>query len=154
MLHAIVFSSVCSKCFICFRHMLQVFHLDVVYACMLQVYVPSVSGVFLSGCCICFAMATKVFSWCFRCMLEVFRLFRICVTSVSSRCCKVDLGVAYVAVGPICSSHLLQLLGLMRARDTKQRGPWCGRRTRCECGTRSKPGPQVKLAQQARVFGR
>ena len=43
---AMVFSSVCLKCFICFRYMLQVFHLDaakvdldVAYTCMLEAYV-------------------------------------------------------------------------------------------------------------------
>jgi hypothetical protein len=49
---AMVFSSICSKYFICFKRMLQVFHLDVAkvdldvaYTCMLQVYVSSVLGV-------------------------------------------------------------------------------------------------------------
>ena len=57
---AIVFSSVCSKYFICFRRMLQVFHLnvakvnlDVAYICMLQAYVSSVSDV-SEVCCKCF----------------------------------------------------------------------------------------------------
>jgi len=38
-------------------------------------------------------------------------LFRTYIANVSSRYCKVDLGVAHGAVGPICSSRLLQLLG-------------------------------------------
>jgi hypothetical protein len=72
---AMVFSSIYPKCFVCFRCMLQVFHLDVAkvdldvtYTCMLQVYVSSVSVVLyvcckcLSGCCICLAMATNMFS--------------------------------------------------------------------------------------------
>ena len=49
---AMVFSSVCPKCFIYFRRMLQVFQLDVAkvdfdvaYTYMLQVHVASVSGV-------------------------------------------------------------------------------------------------------------
>jgi predicted DsbA family dithiol-disulfide isomerase len=49
---AMVFSSVCPKCFICFRRMLQAFHLnvakldmDVAYTCMLQEYVSSILGV-------------------------------------------------------------------------------------------------------------
>ena len=59
----------------CFRHMLQVFHLDVAkvdldvaYTCTLQAYVSSVLAVYmyiasvLSGCCICFAVAINVFS--------------------------------------------------------------------------------------------
>jgi hypothetical protein len=46
--------SVCSKCFICIRRMLQVFYLyvakvdlDVAYTCMLQAYVLSISGVYM-----------------------------------------------------------------------------------------------------------
>jgi hypothetical protein len=113
-------SSICPKYFICFRRMLQVFHLDdakveldVAYACMFQVFLvfhTYVAGV-LSGCCICFAMAINVFSWfsdvccnyfnCFGSMLQVFHL----------NIAKVDLAVVYVTVGPIYSSHLLQLLG-------------------------------------------
>jgi hypothetical protein len=97
-------ASVLSRCCICFKHMLQLFHLNVA---MLHIYVTSVS----SRCYICFAMATRVFSWCFRRMLPVFQLFRTYVASVSSRCCKSRSGVAHVAIGPIWRSHLLQLLG-------------------------------------------
>jgi hypothetical protein len=57
---AMVFSSVCPKCFVCFRRMLQVLHLDVAkvdpdiaYTCMLQAYVPTVSDVSFV-CCKCF----------------------------------------------------------------------------------------------------
>jgi hypothetical protein len=49
---AMVFSSICSKFFICFKRMLQVFYLDVAkvnlyvaYTYMLQAYVSSVLGV-------------------------------------------------------------------------------------------------------------
>jgi hypothetical protein len=49
-----MFSSLCSKCFICFRRMLQVFCLDVAkvelnvaYTCMLQAYVSSVFRCFI-----------------------------------------------------------------------------------------------------------
>ena len=55
-------SSVCSKCFICSRRMLQMFyldivkvHLDIAYTCMLQAYVFSVFR-------------------CFICMFQVFHL--------------------------------------------------------------------------------
>jgi hypothetical protein len=98
---AMMFSSVCFKCFICFRRMLQVFHLDVVkvnldfaYTCMLQAYVFSVSGVSYV-CCKCFiwmlhmfCTGYNVFSWCSRHMLQVFQLFWMYVASVSSRYCK------------------------------------------------------------------
>jgi hypothetical protein len=82
---AMVFSSVCPKCFVCFRRMLQVLHLDVVkvdsdvalhvasvcsncFRSMFHSYVASV----LSSCCICFTMATNVFPWCFIRTLQVF----------------------------------------------------------------------------------
>jgi hypothetical protein len=97
-------ASVLSRCCICFKHMLQLFYLNVA---MLHTYVTSVS----SRCYICFAIATRVFSWCFRRMLPVFQLFQTYVASVSSRCCKSRSGVAHVAIGPIWRSHLLQLLG-------------------------------------------
>jgi hypothetical protein len=82
-------SSVCSKYFIYFRHMLQVFHLDiakvdlvVAYICKcfkcFHTYVVSVS----SECLHMFAMATHVFPSfflvfceCFRHMLQVCQLF-------------------------------------------------------------------------------
>ena len=66
--------------------MLQVFYLnvikvdlDIVYTCMLQVYVSSVSGV-LSECCICLHLLSSVSDvWCncfgcFEHMLQVFYL--------------------------------------------------------------------------------
>ena len=79
-------STVCSNCFICFGRMLQVFYLDVAYILQwLQTCFPGVSDV----CCKCFN--------CFERMLQVFHLYVV----------KVDLGVAHVAVGLICSGHLL-----------------------------------------------
>jgi hypothetical protein len=139
------------KCIFQMFHLFQTYVASVSSECCICMHVASVCSkcfkCVLSECCKCFAMAKNMFSWCFRRMLEMFQLFRMCVTNVSSRCCKVDLGVAHVAVGPICSNHLLQLLGPVRARDTKRRGPWCGRRTRCGRRTQSKPGPQVKLAR-------
>jgi hypothetical protein len=67
--------SICSKCFICSRHMLQVFYLDVakvdldvVYTCMLQAYGSSIFMCFIrmfasvsSGCCICLQWFSKAF---------------------------------------------------------------------------------------------
>jgi hypothetical protein len=66
-----------------------------------------------------FVMATHVFCKCYRCMLLVFQLFRTYVVSVLSGYCKNRSGVAHVAIGPICRSRLLRLLGdvqLARAR--------------------------------------
>jgi hypothetical protein len=55
-------SSVCFKCFICFKRMLQVFYLDVAYV----------------------AVAIHV---CCKCMFQMFHLFQTYVASVSSRYC-------------------------------------------------------------------
>jgi hypothetical protein len=75
--------------------------LDVAYTCILQAYVSSVSGVSYV-CCKCFiwmlhifAMATHMFSWCFRRMLQVFQLFRTYVASIYWDVVKVDL-VLYI----------------------------------------------------------
>jgi hypothetical protein len=92
---AMVFSSVCPTCFVCFRHLLQVLHLgvakvdlDVAYTYMLQAYVSGVSYV----CCKCFIWTLHMFrnGTCFSCvsyicckcfncfehMLQVFQLFQ------------------------------------------------------------------------------
>ena len=106
-------ASVCSKCFSCFRWMLHVFYLGVAYVSHLccKCFIRMLH-MFSHICYICFAMATHVFSLCFRCMLQVFQLFQTYVASVSPRCCKSRYGVAHVVVDPICISRLLQLLGL------------------------------------------
>ena len=64
---AMVFSSVCPECFICFRRMLQLFYLDVAkvdldvaYTYVLQAYVSSVSGVSYV-CCKCIIGMLHVF---------------------------------------------------------------------------------------------
>ena len=90
MFHTYV-ASVSSGCCVCFTHMLQVFYLDVAYV---------------------FAMATHVFSWSFRRMLQVFQLFWTYVANVFSGYCKSRYGVTYVVERPICNSRLLQLLGV------------------------------------------
>jgi hypothetical protein len=64
-----------SGCCIHFTHMLQVFHLDIAYACN----------------------GFQVFRECFKRILQVFHLFRTYVASVSSICCKSRSGVAHVA---------------------------------------------------------
>jgi hypothetical protein len=81
-----VCSSVRSKCFICFRCMLEVFYLnvakvdlDVAYTCMLQAYVFKCFRCFIHCKCFIwvlhmFAMPTHVFSWRFRRMLQIFHL--------------------------------------------------------------------------------
>jgi hypothetical protein len=73
---------------------------------------------------------------------RVFLVFQTYIASVSIASdvyCKcfidvanVDFGVANVAVGPICSSHQLQLLG----------AHGCGGGATVRCGTRSTYGPR------------
>ena len=67
-------SSVCSKCFIYFRSILQVFHLGVAKVDLDVAFV---------------AMATHV---CCKCMFEIFNRFQKYVTIASSGCCKSILG--------------------------------------------------------------
>jgi hypothetical protein len=88
---AMVFSSICRKCFICFRRMLQVFYLDVAkvdldvaYTCMLQAYVSSISVVSYV-CRKCFILVLHMFCNAYKRVLLVFQTY---VANVSSRCCK------------------------------------------------------------------
>jgi hypothetical protein len=82
-----VFSSVCPKCFICFRRMLQLFHLDVAkveyfkcFRCfirMLQLFYLDVAYVLqwlqtcfpgvLDECCKCFNCFGRILQVCHRC---------------------------------------------------------------------------------------
>jgi hypothetical protein len=78
-----MFSSVCPKCFIYFRRILQVFHLDVAkvyldvaYTCMLQACVSCVSYV----CCKCFIWILHMFCSGYK---RVFLVFHMHVVSVS-----------------------------------------------------------------------
>jgi hypothetical protein len=133
-------ANVCPQYFICFfRHMLHMFH----------TYVVSV----LFGCCVCFAMDTHVFFQMFRMYVASFWLFQTYVTSVSSRCCKSRSVIAHVIVGPIYSSHLLQLLAHLHARGCRE-GVTVRRRDterhRIRCGL----SPHVKPAQQPQASRR
>ena len=93
------------QCFIYFlRHMLQVCFIRVLH--MFHTYVASV----LFECCV-FLQWLHTFFLVFNICSKCFNLFWTYVVSVLSRCCKNRSGVACVAVGPICSSHMLQLLG-------------------------------------------
>jgi hypothetical protein len=83
----------CCKCFhldvgYVFIHMLQVFHLNIAYI--------------LQWLHTCFPRVFDVCSKCFNC--SGYKMF-------SSTCCKSRSGIAHVAVDPISSSRLLQLLG-------------------------------------------
>ena len=101
----------------------------------------------LSGCYVCFAMATHVFSSCFRRMLQVFHI----------DVAKVDLGVAHVAVGLICTWVWRGCHGAGAGHEAHA-APWCrrgtrsaaghgaGHETRCEHRTRSGTGPYMKQA--------
>jgi hypothetical protein len=79
LLHTYV-ASVCSKYFIYFRRILQVFHLGVAKIDLDVAFV---------------AMATHV---CCICTFQIFHLFQMYVTSVSSRCCKSSSGCSFVAM--------------------------------------------------------
>jgi len=87
----------CSKYFSWFRRMLHVFYLCVAYVSHLccKCFIRMLH-MFSHICCICFAMATHVFFSCFRCMLQVFQLFRTYVANVSSRLCKSRSCVTHV----------------------------------------------------------
>jgi hypothetical protein len=103
-------------------------------------------------------------------MLQVLHLYVV----------KVDLSVVHVILGPICSSHILQLLGLnMQPHNATARPacifvgvegpPWCGRGTQSaghSAGTgheaaratvraqdMEQHGPHVKQTQQAQAHG-
>jgi hypothetical protein len=79
--------------------------LDVAYTCILQAYVSSFSGVSYV-CYKCFIWMLHTFCngyKCFSCFRRMLQLFDLDVV-------KIDLGVAHVAVGPICNSCLLPLL--------------------------------------------
>jgi hypothetical protein len=91
--HVAMAMYVCFKCMFRLFHLFQTYIASVLFGCcksrsrcciymhgckrmfkcfqLLQTYVLTVS----SGCCIYFAVATHVFFWCFRCMLQVFQLF-------------------------------------------------------------------------------
>jgi hypothetical protein len=109
-----------------FKHMFQVCFIQMLH--MFHIY---------SVCCkcfiwmlLCFAMAANIF----------FLVFRTYVASVFYICYKSRSSVAHVALGPICSSHLLQLMGppAVRACHTKRHRPRYRRRTRCGASTHMK----------------
>jgi hypothetical protein len=95
-------SSVCSKCFICFRHMLQVFHVAIayIYVNVSSIFIHTLQ-VFSSGSynvCNGYTHVFKFF-WCFKCfrrMLQVFQLFLTYVVNVSSESCKRRSDIAHV----------------------------------------------------------
>jgi hypothetical protein len=90
-------SSVCSKCFICIRHMLQVFYLyvakvdlDVAYTCMLQAYVLSILGVYMYVASVFIwmlhiALATHVFL-SFSSVLQVFQTYVANISAIFGLC--------------------------------------------------------------------
>jgi hypothetical protein len=92
--------SVCSKCFICSKRMLQLFCLDVVkvdldvaYTYMLQAYVLSVYRCFIhmfasvsSGWCICLQWFSNVFRHFRKCFRRLFQVFYLSYF-VRCNCC-------------------------------------------------------------------
>jgi hypothetical protein len=123
-------SNVCSNCFIYFRHVLSVFHLDitkvdlnVAYTCMLQAYVSNVCFKGFIWMLHIFCNGYTYFFRCFRRMLQMFQLFRRCILQVFDlNIAKVDRGVVYVALGPICCSCKGIVHARGKWRDRARRG--------------------------------
>jgi hypothetical protein len=103
--------SICFKGFSCFKHMLQVFHLDVAYiAVAIHICCNCVFQMFqlfhLDLACFHLDVAYVAVSIhvCCKCMLQMFNLFLTYVASVLSRCC------IYIAVViHICCKRMFQL---------------------------------------------
>jgi hypothetical protein len=109
----------CSKYFSCFKHMLQVFYLDVAY----------VSHIY----CRCFIWILHMFCNGYT---RAFLMFQTYVASVSFRCCKSRSSVAHVIVGPsvaiACYSYWARLRACGCGEGASGRHEkWCGHRSRC-----------------------
>jgi hypothetical protein len=96
-----------SKCFRYFRHMFQVFYIDVAkvsidvaYTCMLQEYFSSVSGVSYIHCN-CFK--------CFRCFIHMLQVFQTYVSSVFSSVSDV-CGKCFSTVSNVCCKCFIWML--------------------------------------------
>jgi hypothetical protein len=124
-------SNICSNCFIYFRHVLSVFHLDitkvdlnVVYTCMLQAYVSNVrlfQGFHLDVAYI--LQWLHIFFPVFQTYVEnVSAVLQMYIASVSSEYCKSRLGVTHVALGPICCSCKGIVHARGKRRDRARRG--------------------------------
>jgi hypothetical protein len=97
---------------------------------MFHTYVASVSY----GCCICFAMATDVFSWCFRRMLQVFHLDVVKVdlvlhmlqwnlSAVAAHACACDGARAVGAGNDVGTDQDALPSGRAQMRETERRRP-------------------------------
>jgi len=92
-------SSVCSDCFICFRHMLQVFHLDVAKVDLDAVYICMVASVclrfkhmfllfhldvvyILQWLHMCFSGVSDVRCKCFSCFGRMLQMFHLDVAKI------------------------------------------------------------------------
>jgi hypothetical protein len=90
----------------------------------------------------CFSGVSDVCCKCFNCFGRMLQVVYLDVA-------KIDLGVAHIVVGPICSNHLLQLLGppactwVWRGchgaglQDTEQSGTRSPHGSRCGAGHRA-----------------
>jgi hypothetical protein len=108
MLH--MFSHIYCKCFICMLHMFAM-----TFKCF-QVFYK------------CFRRILKK-----RYMLQVFQLFQLYITGVSSECCKIRYDIAQIAMG----IHLPQLLGRRRAGADGPRVHARRKRRECERSPRA-----------------
>ena len=99
-------ASVCSKCFICFRHMLQAFWFRccICFTYMLQEYVRNVSVVSFLCCNKCFYVASyKCLSRCCICFTHMLQVYILNVSSafrlmlhLSVLCCKCFMFQRYI----------------------------------------------------------
>jgi hypothetical protein len=139
-------SSVCSKCFICFKRTLQVFHLDVAKQDRDVAYI-----------CKCFRCFSYVY-WCFILIFamatHVFPSFFWCFVSVSDVCCKCfsyfgrTLQVFNMDVAKVdCVLHMLQCAWEVEGRERPLRAVWrrrCRRTTRaCVSTQNASPGEDM-----------
>jgi hypothetical protein len=89
-------ASICFKCLICFRGMLQVFQIDIVKVDRDIAYVAMVVHVCYKGLFQCFICVSDV---CCKCFIWMLRMFHTYVASVSCGCC-------------ICFTYMLQIFHL------------------------------------------
>jgi hypothetical protein len=136
-------SDVYCKCFIwMLQKYIWMLHIHACCKRVFHVFYTSVASV-LSGYCICFAVATKrVFLVFHMHVVSVLIISDVCYKCFHLDIVKVDLGIAYVAVEPICSARSACI------RVGVEGAPRCGR------GTRSNTGLHVKQAQAFRRWPR
>jgi hypothetical protein len=131
---------VLSGCCICFTHMVGSVssRCCIYFTHMFHTYVASVSF----ECCICSAMATHVFPWCFIHMLQVFQWIQTYNASVLYLdIAKVDLMLHILQWDPSVAATYCSCWARLHAR-TSGRGATVRAWDTKQCGTRSARGPR------------